>query len=121
MVIAATTICSFLSGLALAPLGPAFAAYGAPLLRWVGLAVPATAVNLLFWATCLVRRRPWPVFALNLTTSGAIIGGVMLLGSVRRHQSRRNHLLHCAMAHCRVVSFPTIMALRVIRQRQESR
>ena len=36
--------------------------------------------ELLFWATCLVRRRPWPVFAVNLATSVGIIGGVMLLG-----------------------------------------
>jgi O-antigen/teichoic acid export membrane protein len=121
VVIGAMTICSFLSGLVLAPLGPAFAAHGAPLLRWVGLAVPATAINLLFWATCLVRRRPWPVFALNLTTSCAIIGGVMLLGS--SDNISRVGTIYCTVQWliAVVVAIPTIMALRVIRQPQESR
>jgi O-antigen/teichoic acid export membrane protein len=121
VVIGATTICSFLSGLLLGPLGPAFVAYGAPLLRWVGLAVPATAINLLFWATCLVRRRPWPVFALNLTTSGAIIGGVMLLGS--SDNISRVGTIYCTVQWliAVVVAIPTIMALRVIRRPQESR
>ena len=121
VVIGAMTICSFLSGLVLAPLGPAFVAYGAPLLRWVGLALPATAINLLFWATCLVRRRPWPVFALNLTTSCAIIGGVMLLGS--SDVISRVGTIYCTVQWliAVVVAIPTIMALRVIRQPQESR
>ena len=120
VVIGTMTICLSLSGLVLAPLGPDFAAYGAPLLRWVGLAAPATAVNLLFWATCLVRRRPWPVFALNLTTTCAIIGGVMLLRS-------SDHISRVGIIYCTVqwliavaVAIPTIMALRVIRQPQES-
>lgn len=72
-------ICVFAGHLVLSPLGPAFAVHGAPLLRWIGLALPAAALNLLFWAICLVRRKPWPVLMLNLTTSIGIIGGSLLL------------------------------------------
>ena len=80
VVVVAMTICLLLPKLVLLPLGLDFVSHGAPLLRWVGLSLPATAVNLLFWATCLVRRRPWPVFAVNFATSSAIVGGVLLLG-----------------------------------------
>lgn len=74
-----TAGCLFLSPLVLAPLGPEFVVHGVPLLHWAGLALPAMAVNLLYWATCLVRRRPWPMVAVNLATSAGIIGGVLLL------------------------------------------
>jgi O-antigen/teichoic acid export membrane protein len=120
LVVAAVMVgCLLLSGLVLAPLGTEFAAHGAPLLRWVGLAVPATAVNLLFWATCLIRRRPWPMFALNLATSGAIVGGVMLLGPAAAIS--RVGMIYCITQWvvALVVLLPTITALRVIRQRQE--
>jgi O-antigen/teichoic acid export membrane protein len=121
VVIAAMAGCLLLPRLILAPLGPDFAAHGAPLLRWVGLAVPATAINLLFWATCLVRRRPWPVLAVNLATSGAIVGSVMLLGS--HAEISRVGLIYCIVqwSVAAVVSFPTIAALRAARQRQEPR
>ena len=120
VIIAAMTICLLLPKLALAPLGPDFAAHGAPLLRWVGLALPATAINLLFWATCLVRRRPWPVFAVNFATSVAVVGGVLLLGPGA--SISRVGMIYCIVqwAIAAAVSFPTITALRVVRQRKES-
>lgn len=118
VVIAAMAGCLFLSKFILAPLGPDFATHGAPLLRWVGLALPATAVNLLFWATCLVRRRPWPVLMVNLTTSGAIVGGVLLLG----RNAGINHvgIIYCSVqwAVAAAVSLPTVKALRVVRKNQ---
>jgi O-antigen/teichoic acid export membrane protein len=118
VVIAAMTGCLLLPRLVLAPLGPDFAAHGAPLLRWVGLAVPAMAVNLLYWATCLVRRRPWPVFAVNLATSSAIVGGVLLLG--RNSDISRVGMIYCLVQWvvAAAVSLPTMRALRVVRQRQ---
>ena len=117
VVMGAIVTCLLLPGLVLAPLGPDFAAHGAPLLRWVGLALPATAVNLLYWATCLVRRRPWPVFAVNLATSGAIVGGVLLLGPDAAIS--RVGMVYCLAQWvvAAAVSLPTITALRVIRQR----
>lgn len=118
VVIAAMAGCLFLSRLILAPLGPGFAAHGAPLLCWVGLALPATAVNLLFWATCLVRRRPWPVLMVNLTTSGTIVGGFLLLG--RDADIDRVGIIYCSVqwAVAAAVSLPTVKALRVVRQNQ---
>jgi O-antigen/teichoic acid export membrane protein len=120
VIIVAMTICLLLPKLVLAPLGPDFAAHGAPLLRWVGLALPATAVNLLFWAACLVRRRPWPVFAVNFATSFAIVGGVLILG--HGASISRIGMIYCIVqwAIAALVSFPTITALRVVRQRKES-
>jgi O-antigen/teichoic acid export membrane protein len=113
VVIAGMVGCLFLSGLVLARLGPDYAAYGASLLRWVGLALPAMAINLLHWATCLVRRRPWPVFAVNLTTSAAIFSGVMLLG--HGADISRVGIIYCAAQWmvAVVVSIPTIKALSV--------
>lgn len=115
VMIVGMTGCIFLSGLVLAPLGRQFVANGMPLLRWAGLALPAMAVNLLYWATCLVRRRPWPVFAVNLTTSAGIIGGVMLL----RHGADISNVgsIYCLVQWlvAVVVSIPAMKALRVIR------
>ena len=121
VVISAMTACLLLPRLVLAPLGPDFAAHGAPLLRWVGLALPATAVNLLYWAMCLIRRRPWPVFALNLATSGAIVGGVLLLGPGA--DVSRVGIVYCVAqwAVAAAVSLPTIRALRAVRRRQVAR
>jgi hypothetical protein len=121
VVTGAMIVCLLLPRLVLAPLGADFAAYGAPLLRWVGLALPATALNLLYWATCLVRRHPWPVLAVNLTTSGAVVGGVMLLGPAS--EISRVGMIYCIVQWgiAVAVSIPTIKALRVVRQREESR
>lgn len=120
VVIAVMAVCLVGPTLVLALLGHSFAAHGAPLLRWVGLAMPATAVSLLFWSTCLVRRRPWPVFAVNLATSAAIVGGVLLL----RHGTdiSRVGFIYCIVqwAIAVAVSIPTYRALRlVLRQKQQ--
>jgi hypothetical protein len=121
VVIVVMTACLLLSHLVLAPLGSNFAVHGAPLLRWVGLAMPATAVIVLFWGVCLVRQRPWPVFAVNLTTSGAIVGGVLLMAPGA--DISRVGMIYCIVqwVAAAVVSLPTITALRVVRQGQESR
>lgn len=107
--------CLLMSRFILLPLGPAFAVHGAPLLRWVGLAVPATATIVLFWSVCLVRQRPWPVFALNLTTSAVILLGILKLG-------RGAEIDHVGMIYCLVqwvaaaiVFIPTVRVLRGIR------
>ncbi len=120
VIIIAMTVCLLLARLMLAPLGSNFADHGAPLLHWVGLSIPATAVIVLFWAVCLVRRRPWPVFAVNVTTSGAIIGGVLLLG--RGTDISRVGMIYCIVqwAAAAAVSLPTFTALRIIRMGQES-
>ena len=120
MVIAGMIGCIFLARLALAPMGHDFAVHGAPLLRWVGLALPAVAVNLLYWALCLVRRRPWPVFAINLTTSAVMIGGVMLLRD--RTDISQVGIVYCLAqwAVAAVVVLPAMKTLRVMLRRQET-
>jgi hypothetical protein len=120
VVVGGLLACLFGSRLALSPLGPAFAAHGAQLLRWAGLALPASAVSLLYWATCLIRRRPWPVFAFNLATSAGIIVGVMFIkrgadiGSVGE--------VYCAVQWivAAAVAIPAMRALRVLRQREQA-
>jgi O-antigen/teichoic acid export membrane protein len=77
---AAMTACLVAPGLILWPLGPQYVQQGTPLLRWVALALPAITVNLMYWATCLVRRRAWPVFWINLVTGTATVLGVLALG-----------------------------------------
>lgn len=115
VVIVAMAACLLAPNLILAPLGSDFVPHGVTLLRWVGLSVPAVAVILLFWSTCLVRRRPWPVFAVNIATTGAIIGGVMSLG--RGSDSSSVGVIYCVVewAIAVVVTFPTIKGLRAIR------
>lgn len=117
----AMAACLFTPGLVLAPLGAAYISHGAPLLRWVGLSLPATAVNLLFWSICLIRRRPWPVFALNLTTSGLIVGGVLLLRA--GDGISRVGIIYCLVQWivAAAVSVPAIRTLRLIRRREELR
>ena len=121
VVIGGLLLCVFAGRLALSPLGPAFADHGAPLLRWIGLALPAAALNLLFWATCLVRRRPWPVLVLNLTTSIGIIGASLSLR--RGADSADIGAIYCIAQWvvAIVVFIPTVKALRVVRERTEKR
>jgi hypothetical protein len=106
---------SLMSRLALAPLGSAFAVHGAPLLRWIGLAAPATAVIVLFWTVCLVRKDPWPTFAINLAMSVGVLGGVLQLG--RGTEIARVGMIYCIVqwGAATVVAIPTVRALRVIR------
>jgi hypothetical protein len=121
IVLAGLLVCLFAGQLALSPLGPAFAAHGAPLLRWIGLSLPAVALNLLFWATCLVRRRPWPVLVLNLTTSIGIIGGSLSL----RHSADNADIgaIYCAVQWVIAIVFviPTVRAVRIVCERSEKR
>ncbi len=120
MVIAGMIGCIFLARFALAPMGSDFATHGAPLLRWVGLALPAAAINLLYWALCLVRRRPWPVFAVNLTTSAMMITGVMLLRDGT--EISRVGIIYCLVQWtvAAVVTVPALKTLRVMLKSQES-
>ena len=115
VVIVVMVCCLLMSRLILAPLGPLFAVHGAALLRWVGLAVPATALIVLFWAVCLVRQHPWPVFTLNLTTSAVILVGVLRLG--QGAEINRIGMIYCIVqwGAAAVVAVPTVRALRVIR------
>jgi len=121
VVIIVTASCSLLARLVLAPLGPSFVVHGAPVLQWAGLAMPATAIIVLFRALCLVRRRPWPAFAVNLTTSVAIVGGVLLLGSGAGIS--RVGMIYCIVqwVTAAVISWPTFTALRTVRHGRESR
>ena len=109
--------CFLLSKLVLAPMGTDFAAQGAPLLRWLGLALPAITINLLFWSFCLVRRHPWPVLAVNLTTSALIIGGVMLLR--QGTDVSRVGMIYCLSQWivAAAVAVPAFKALRLVRGR----
>jgi hypothetical protein len=108
--------CVFGARLALSSLGSAYAAHGAELLRWSGLALPATAVIALYWATCLVRRRPWPVFAVNLATSAGIIVGVISIKPGAGIASVGE--IYCAVQWivAAAVALPTIRALRVLQR-----
>jgi O-antigen/teichoic acid export membrane protein len=121
MVAAIMIGCLLLAGLLLAPLGHNFVTYGTPLVRWVGLAMPATAVIVFFWALCAIRRRPWPAFGINLFTAVAIFGGVLLLrpGS----DIGRVGMIYCAVqwTSALVVVFPTFAGLRAIARRTDSR
>jgi hypothetical protein len=111
--------CSLLARLVLAPLGPSFVVHGAPLLQWASLAVPATAIIVLFRALCLVRQRPWPAFVVNLTTSVAIVGGVLLLGSGAGIS--QVGMIYCIVqwVTAAVISWPTLTALRAVRHGRE--
>jgi len=121
MVIAGMMGCIFLGKVALAPMGPDFSAQGAPLLRWIGLALPAVAINLLYWALCLSRKHPWPVFALNFATSAIMIGGIMLL---RQGTSiSRVGLIYCLAqwtVAVVIVILPAVKTLRVMLKRRRS-
>jgi hypothetical protein len=114
LVLAVMVACLLMPRLVLAPLGSAFAIHGVIILRWLGLAVPATAIIVLFLAFCLVRQRPWPAFVLNITMTGAILGGVLML----HHGSEvgRVGLIYCVVqwAAALAVSWPTAKALRAV-------
>lgn len=80
IVVGGTLGCCFAAPVLLGVLGPSFVEGSGSLLVWIGLSLPATGIGLVYWSLCLIGRRPWPVFAMNLTTSAAIIGGVIALG-----------------------------------------
>jgi O-antigen/teichoic acid export membrane protein len=77
---AATVGCTVLGRPVLHILGPAFVHGSGSLLIWIGLSFPATAVALIYWSVCLIGRKPWPVFGMNLATTVLTISGVALLG-----------------------------------------
>jgi O-antigen/teichoic acid export membrane protein len=72
--------CTVLAKLVLIPLGPGYATYGASFLRWIGFSFPASAVNLLFVAVCLVKIKPGFIFVANCAVTIGTIGGLMALG-----------------------------------------
>jgi O-antigen/teichoic acid export membrane protein len=111
-------VCLFLGSFILTPLGSSYGGHGAPLLRWAGLAMPATAVIALFMATCSIRQRLGPAFLVNLITSSAIIAGVMLLHS--NAGISRVGLIYCFVqwTAAAVLSFPTFISLRTIARGQ---
>lgn len=113
-VVVGVLCCVFLARLVLLPLGHEYAAYGAPLLLWVGLSFPAVAINYLYLSTCLVRMRPGLIFAANLSLAVGLVVGVMVLG-------RGTHIEIVGVIYCvvqwvvaLVLAVPTIRALRAI-------
>jgi hypothetical protein len=116
VVVVAVGVLACLAGpqLLLSPLGSAFAAHGAQLLRCVGFALPASAIILFYSASCLVRRRPWPVLAFNLATTAGITVGVM---SIRRGAGICTvGEIYCAVQWvvAAAVSLPAARALRAL-------
>lgn len=71
--------CTVLAQFVLLLLGHDYAIYGASFLRWIGLSLPATAINLLYVAVCLIKFRPAIIFAANCVITVGTIGGLMLL------------------------------------------
>lgn len=80
LVAAGTVGCALLPQVPLALLGGDFAQEAQWLLRWLGLALPGTAVLLLFWALGLILQRPWPVLLVNVAVAGCVLGAVMTSG-----------------------------------------
>lgn len=119
VVTAVMITCLVLAPIILAPLGSSYAAYGAPVMRWAGLAMPATAVIVFFWALCIIRRHPWPAFGVNLFTTTTIFGGVLLLPS-------GSDISHVGMVYCiaqwlaaLMIVFPTFTGLRALARRKK--
>jgi O-antigen/teichoic acid export membrane protein len=79
MTFAGVLCCTVLGKLVLLPLGPGYATYGSSFLRWIGLSFPASAINLLFVAVCLIKIRPGLIFAANCVITIGTIGGLMVL------------------------------------------
>lgn len=106
--------CVFLARLVLLPLGHEYAAAGAPLLLWVGVALPAVAINYLYMSTCLVRMRPGLILAANLALATGLVVGVMVLG--RGTSIEIVGVIYCVVQWvvALVLAVPTIGALRAI-------
>lgn len=118
IVLAATLVCSVAGRFVLAILGHEFVEGSGSLLVWIGLSLPATAVGQIYWSVCLIGRKPWPVFAMNLITTALIIGGVLLLG---RGNVERVGILYCAVQWvvALVVGVPALRALRATVRRSK--
>jgi hypothetical protein len=80
VVTAGTVGCALLPGVPLALLGGDFAHEAEGLMRWLGLALPGTAVLLLFWALSLILQRPRPVLLVNAGVAGCTVGAVVAYG-----------------------------------------
>ncbi|RHW22790.1 hypothetical protein D0Z08_31095 [Nocardioides immobilis] len=80
LVATGTAGCVLLPQVPLALLGSDFAQEADGLLRWLGLALPGTAVLLLFWALCLIRQRPWPLLLVNVAVAVCTLGAVVAWG-----------------------------------------
>jgi hypothetical protein len=78
--------------------------------------MPAVAVNLVYWSICLVRRRAWPVFWVNVVTSVAMFVGVLMLSSDASITSVG--VLHFVVQTviAGVVLVPTVQGLRDVRR-----
>jgi O-antigen/teichoic acid export membrane protein len=103
--------CVFLGPLVLRVLGSAYAQGSGALVVWIGLSIPPSAVALIYWAVCLIRRAPWPLFLVNVAIAGLTIGGIAVMG---RGDIRRVGELYCAVQWgvALAVVWPTVRALR---------
>ena len=122
IVIIVMAACLLLARLVLAPLGPSFVVHGAPL---SAMGRPHSACDgrhcFFFWPRAWFVGARWPAFAVNLTTSGAIVGGVLLLGPGA--DISRVGMIYCIVQWVTavVVLWPTFTALRAVRHGRESR
>jgi hypothetical protein len=103
--------CVFLGPTLLGAMGPAYAEGSGPLVVWIGLSIPPSAVVLVYWAVCLIRRAPWPMFAVNVAITSLTVGGIAVtetgdIGTVGQ--------LYCAVqwAVAIAVGWPTVRRLR---------
>jgi O-antigen/teichoic acid export membrane protein len=103
--------CVFLGPLLLAVMGPAYAEGSGPLVMWIGLSIPPSAVVLVYWAVCLIRRAAWPMLAVNVAVTSLTIGGIALTGT---REIGTVGELYCAVqwAVAFAVSWPTVRRLR---------
>jgi|GEM_PF-4130619 len=114
MVFVILVFCSLFGRLLLAPMGANFVTYGAPLLRWIGFAMPATAIIALWWSVCSIRQRPLPGLLVAIMVSGGILGGVALLKSGAGID--QVGFIYCVVewSTAALISLPTFSALRTI-------
>lgn len=114
-VIVAVLLVAFCLGgrILLSILGPGFVEGAGSLLVWIGISLPATAVVSIYWSVCLIGRKPWPVLAVNLSTTALVIGGVLALG---RGGVDRVGMVYCATQWlvAVAVSRPAVRALRTL-------
>jgi O-antigen/teichoic acid export membrane protein len=103
--------CVLLGPLALRVLGPAYAQASGSLVVWIGLSIPPSAVALVYWAVCLIRRAAWPMFAVNGAITALTIGGIAVMG---RGDIARVGELYAAVQWgvALAVAWPTVRGIR---------
>lgn len=106
LVAAGTVGCALLPGVPLALLGGDFAQEAGTLVRWLGLALPGTAVLLLFWALGLILQRPWPVLLVNAAIAAATVGAVVTCGEMLG-------LAGVGAVHCAIQGLAALVVLPV--------